>query len=523
MAVGDLFDGYQRHPYFDEMFDSDGMPRPGWEMLAKALERTSIDTLRQRVKVFESGFRDRGITFAFGGQERTFPLDPLPRVIGADEWETVERGVAQRVRALEAFLADAYVGTADVVADGIIPNSVVRSSTQFVRKAWGVPYVNGVRIHVSGLDLIRDETGRFCVLEDNVRTPSGISYVLENRRAMARVLPELFSSYSILGVSDYPARLLNALRSSTPNSGSDPNVVVLTPGVYNSAYFEHSFLARQMGVYLVEARDLICRDNNVYMRTTSGELRVDVIYRRVDDEFLDQVQFRPDSVLGVPGLINAARSGRVTIANGVGNGVADDKLTYCYVPEIIKYYLGENPILPNIETFRMWEPDHLSYVLAHMDEMVIKPVDASGGKGVVLGPLSTKQELLNLRTLIRENPRGFVAQRLVHFSAAPTATESGIEPRHVDLRPFAINDAGSIWVAPGGLTRVALPRGSMVVNSSQGGGSKDTWVIERRKGIDFRGEAKRVAQPTTESFADHLGMNPLELRKAVQGGGIGAQ
>lgn len=506
--MGDLFDGYVRHEFYDEMFQPDGLPRAGWETLTKALERTTISTLRERVKLFESGFRERGITFAFAGQERTFPLDPIPRIIELSEWEIVSRGVVQRVKALEAFLHDIYEGDAEVVSDGVVPNRVIRSSTQMLRKAWGIRPENGVRIHVAGLDLIRDESGKFCVLEDNVRTPSGISYVLENRRAMSRVLPELFASYSILGVSEYPSRLLTALRAATPDTSSEPNIVLLTPGVYNSAYFEHSFLARQMGVHLVEGRDLVCRDNFVYMKTTYGEVKVDVIYRRVDDDFLDQVQFRPDSMLGVPGLLNAARSGRVTIANAIGNGVADDKLTYCYVPDLIKYYLGEEAILPNIDTYRLWEPEHLSHVLSRLDEMVIKPVDASGGKGVVLGPQADKSELDDLRVKIAENPRSFVAQRLVHFSAAPTATDAGIEPRHVDLRPFAINEGDGVYVCPGGLTRVALPKGSMIVNSSQGGGSKDTWVIERGIPADSLGkkyQIDRVQEPNEIDGTDLQG------------------
>ena len=335
-----------------------------------------------------------------------------------------------------------------------------------------------MRIHVAGIDLVRDAQGRYRVLEDNLRTPSGISYVVENRRAMTHVFPELFASYRVRAVADYPAYLLAALRAAAPTHvAGSPTVVVLTPGVHNSAYFEHSFLARQMGVALVEGRDLVCRDGVAYMRTTSGEERVDVIYRRVDDEFLDPLQFNPSSLLGCPGVLNAARAGNVTLANAVGNGVADDKALYPRVPDLVRYYLNEEPILSNVDTYLLEDPDQRGYVLGRLDQLVLKPVNGSGGYGLVIGPQASDEQLSHLATEILANPRGWIAQDVITLSTSPTYIGEGFEPRHIDLRPFAVNDGERVWVVPGGLTRVALPRGSLVVNSSQGGGSKDTWVL----------------------------------------------
>ena len=438
-------------------------------------------TCRAEVPSSPPAFRDQGITFSLSGEERTFPLDLVPRVVTAGEWETVEKGVQQRVKVLEAFLADIY-GEQQVIKDGIVPRRVVVSSSAHCRAAQGVTPVNGVRVHVSGVDLIRDEQGQFRVLEDNLRTPSGISYVVENRRAMARVFPELFATHRVRPVAEYPARLLQALKAAAPDGVEDPNVVVLTPGVYNSAYFEHSLLARMMGVELVEGRDLSCRDGVVWMRTTAGEQRVDVVYRRIDDDYLDPLHFRPDSLVGCPGILNAARLGNVAIANAVGNGVADDKLIYTYVPELIGYYLGEDPILDNVDTQRLDDPDTCAWVLERLDELVLKPVDGSGGKGLVIGPQASDQELRDLRVAIDQDLRGWIAQRVVQLSTSPTSVGERLAPRHVDLRPFAVNDGQSVWVVPGGLTRVALPEGSLVVNSSQGGGSKDTWVLAGEHG-----------------------------------------
>ncbi|GAA1839259.1 circularly permuted type 2 ATP-grasp protein [Agromyces salentinus] len=463
---------------WDEMFpDGTAEVREPYRELYPALSRMSQDELRGRTEALASSYLAQGVTFDFAGEERPFPLDAVPRVIAASDWGRAEAGVAQRVRALERFLADVY-GPQLAVRDGVIPAALISSSTHYHRQAAGIVSANGVRIHVAGIDLIRDEQGDWRVLEDNVRVPSGVSYVISNRRVMAQTLPELFTSMRVRPVGEYPNRLLQALRASAPEGTEDPTVVVLTPGVHNSAYFEHTLLARLMGVELVEGRDLFCSGGRVWMHTTAGPTRVDVIYRRVDDEFLDPQQFRPDSVLGAPGLMLAARLGHVTIANAVGNGVADDKLVYTYVPELIRYYLGEEPILPNVDTWRLEEPDALAEVLDRLDELVVKPVDGSGGKGLVIGPDASKAELDELRMRLLADPRGWIAQPVVQLSTIPTLVEDGLRPRHADLRPFAVNDGSEVWVLPGGLTRVALPEGRLVVNSSQGGGSKDTWVLE---------------------------------------------
>src|ERR687897_1017493 len=397
-------------------------------------------------------------------------------MIAAAEWATIEAGVAQRVKALEAFLADVYAG-ARVIADGVVPSQLITSSTHFHRAVWGVEPANGVRIHVAGVDLIRTPAGDVRVLEDNVRVPSGVSYVMTNRSAMVTAMPDAFSNQRIRPVAGYPQRLLAALRKAAPAGTDDPTVVVLTPGVYNSAYFEHTLLARTMGVELVEGRDLECRRGKVFMRTTAGLQRVDVIYRRIDDDFLDPVHFRSDSMLGVPGLINAVRTGGVALANAIGNGVADDKLIYTYVPDLIRYYLGQEPILPNVDTWRLEEDDAREEVLDRLSELVVKAVDGSGGKGIVIGPRATRAELDALRRRVTEDPRGWIAQPVVQLSTVPTLIEDGLKPRHVDLRPFAVNSGDSVWVLPGGLTRVALPEGELVVNSTQGGARKDTWKL----------------------------------------------
>jgi uncharacterized circularly permuted ATP-grasp superfamily protein len=472
-----LFESYQPEAAWDEMFDAAGSARSTALGLHQVLSAMSVAELEERCTESDRAFRDQGITFALSGEERPFPLDPIPRLVAADEWRSVELGVAQRVKVLEHFLDDAY-GAGEVFEEGIVPRRIVATSRHFCRNAFDVRSSNGVRIHVAGIDLVKDAAGRFCVLEDNVRIPSGVSYVVENRRAMARMFPELLLSHRVQPVSVYPGRLLAALQASAPRSaGSEPNVVVLTPGVANSAYFEHSFLARQMGVELVEGRDLVCRQDTVYMRTTAGEQRVDVVYRRVDDDFLDPVQFRADSLLGCAGLLNAARAGNVTIANAVGNGIADDKLLYSYVPDLIDYYLGEKPILPNVPTYRLEDPDQLAHVVERIGELVVKPVDASGGQGLVVGPQAGEEELQQTLQAIRSHPRDYIAQEMVNLSTVPTRIGDRLLPRHVDLRPFAINDGERVWVLPGGLTRVALRQGSLVVNSSQGGGSKDTWVL----------------------------------------------
>ena len=474
--MADIFDSYVMAAAWDEMFERPGVPRPAYQTLFATLQPLSGADLRFRADQLARVFTDRGVTFAYAGEERPFPLDLIPRIIDAAEWDVVTRAVRQRVTALERFLADVY-GRGDVLTDGVVPRRLVTTSAHFHREAYEINPANGVRVHISGVDLVRDEDGRFRVLEDNLRIPSGVSYVIENRRVMSQTLPTLFADARVSPVDDYPARLLHALSAAAPDGVADPCVVVLTPGVHNAAYFEHALLARLMGVELVEGRDLVCSGNRVRMRTTQGERPVHVVYRRVDDEFLDPLQFRPDSVIGCPGIVNAARAGNVTLANAIGNGVADDKLLYTYVPALIRYYLHEEPIIPNVETYRLDDPATLDDVLDNLATLVLKPVDGAGGKGIVIGPQADTATLATLRAAVREDPRGWIAQRPVALSTSPTLIDNQVAPRHIDLRPFAINDGEDVWLLPGGLTRVALPEGALVVNSSQGGGSKDTWVL----------------------------------------------
>ncbi|RLV49430.1 circularly permuted type 2 ATP-grasp protein [Nocardioides mangrovicus] len=463
------------HGAFDEMYDGQDL-RSSYSDLRTSLADLAHGELETRVEALASSYLDQGVTFDIGGEERAFPLDILPRVIEMEQWARVEAGVQQRVRVLEAFLADIY-DAGQVFDDGVIPRSVVTTSSHFHRQSAGIKPPNGVRVHVSGIDLIRDNDGEFRVLEDNVRVPSGVSYVMTNRRAIAAAIPETFAGHRIRPVAGYPQKLLTALRAAAPAGVVDPTVVVLTPGVFNGAYFEHALLARTMGVELVEGRDLECRRGRVMMRTTQGLEPVHVIYRRVDDEFLDPLHFRSDSVLGCSGLMNAARAGNVTIANAVGNGVADDKLTYTYMPDLVRYYLGEEPILRNVDTWRMGDADAREEVMDRLDELVLKPVDGSGGKGIVIGPKATSAELDELRGKVLADPRSWIAQPVVQLSTVPTYVGGALSPRHVDLRPFAVNDGNRVWVLPGGLTRVALGEGELIVNSSRGGGSKDTWVL----------------------------------------------
>lgn len=466
---------------YDEMYDDEGHPREGLEALDTALTELGDAGLADRGRLRDAHLSAQGITFTLSGRERPLPMDLIPRVVTDSEWRMVSEGIKQRIRALEAFLADVY-SRGDIMRDGIVPKSLVTSSNHYHRQAYGIEPANGVRIHVAGVDLIRDEVGAFHVLEDNLRNPSGVSYVLENRRTLAHVLPEVFSGHRVSPISEYPERLYRALAASAPRDLHDPTVVVLTPGVYNSAHFEHAYLARRMGAELVEGRDLFCRRGLVYMRTTQGPKPVHVIYRRIDDEYIDPVLFQSDSVLGIPGLVNAARAGAVTIANGIGNGVADDKALYPYVPQIIEYYLGEKAILPNVATYDLRDVDQRQHVLDNIDKMVVKPVDGSGGYGLVIGPKATEQELIEAAQAIVDDPRAWVAQPVVKLSTSPTVSSSGsVAPRHLDLRPFAVNDGKKIWVLPGGLTRVAMTAGSLVVNSSQGGGSKDTWVLSEQE------------------------------------------
>jgi len=490
---------------WDEMFPdatslSPADARVAYKDVYAALARMTQEELRGRADALASSYLAQGVTFDFAGEERPFPLDAVPRVIEQDDWTNVEAGIKQRVLALEAFLEDVY-GPQAAIRDGVIPAALISSSKHFHRQAAGIVSANNVRIQVSGIDLIRDEVGAWRVLEDNVRVPSGVSYVISNRRVMAQTLPELFSSMQIRPVGDYPHKLLAALRASAPAGADEPNIVVLTPGIYNSAYFEHTLLARLMGVELVEGRDLFCSGGRVWMRTTAGPTRVDVIYRRVDDEFLDPLQFRADSELGSPGIMLAARLGNVTIANAVGNGIADDKLVYTYLPDLIEYYLGEKAIIPNVDTWRLEDPLALEEVLDRLDELVVKPVDGSGGKGLVVGPAASRAELAELRKALLNDPRGWIAQPVVQLSTIPTLVDDGLRPRHADLRPFAVNDGSDVWVLPGGLTRVALPEGELVVNSSQGGGSKDTWVLGREREFSTASNERNIPGLVAEQAA----------------------
>lgn len=476
-GVSGLFDNYPHaEGVYDEMFGDDGI-RGTYRGVAAALQGLGDDEVRSRVEFLKTVYVDQGVTFDFSGEERPFPLDIVPRIVDAASWAHVEAGVKQRIKALDAFLDDVYT-IGQCFTDGVIPRRVITSSPNFHRQAAGFRTPNGVRVHVSGVDLIRDAQGTFRVLEDNVRIPSGVSYVMTNRRAITSALPEAFSEYRVRPVRVYAERLLATLRAAAPSGISDPTVVVLTPGVYNSAYFEHSLLARMMGVELVEGRDLVCQNGQVWVRTTKGLQRVHVIYRRVDDDFLDPQAFRQDSMLGVAGLLSVARAGNVTIANAIGNGVADDKLVYTYVPDIIRYYLGEEPILDSVKTWRLDERAHRDEVIDRLDELVVKPVDGAGGKGIVIGPRASRAEIDAVRARILDDPRGWIAQPVVQLSTVPTMVEDGGRPRHVDLRPFALNSGDDVFVLPGGLTRVALAEGQLIVNSSQGGGSKDTWVLD---------------------------------------------
>jgi len=500
--MGGLLDRYPRGPAYDELFGADGLPHPHMRALYDVLQTLTGDDLARRAEARDRSFRDQGVVFSHAGEEWVFPLDLIPRLIPAAEWDLVEAGVVQRVRALEAFLADVY-GPAEVVRDGVVPRSLLTTSAGFCRPAHGIEPPNGVRVHIAGIDIVRDQAGVLRVLEDNVQVPSGMSYVVENRRTMARVFPGLFLEQQVRPVAAYPEWLLDALRRSAPVGAEQPTVVLLTPGVGNPAYFEHAFLARKMGIELVEGRDLFCRDNILYMRSVGGQRRVDVVYRRVNDEFVDPVHFRADSVVGCPGILNAARVGNVTIANAVGNGVADDKLTYTYVPALIEYYLGERPLLPNVSTYRLDDPDVRSQCLARLDQLVVKPVQGSGGHGIVIGPRASDAELAALREQVLAAPRAWIAQELVLLSTSPAQLGDQLLPRHIDLRPFAVNDGVQVRVPPGGLTRVALREGSLIVNSSQGGGSKDTWVLTSSPGLDaeadelsaYPAQAVRGAEP----------------------------
>jgi uncharacterized circularly permuted ATP-grasp superfamily protein len=467
---------------FDEMKALDGTVRPPYEQLNAWLGTISPDILDHRRREAELLFRRIGITFAVYGDadatERLIPFDVLPRILGAKEWDLVRRGLEQRVKTINAYIADVY-GRREILKAGIVPEDLVFQNPVFRPEMNGQSVPHGIYVHVAGIDIVRIDADTFYVLEDNTRTPSGVSYMLENREIMLRLFPELFSRHRIAPVENYPDELLATLKSVAPaSSSSDPTVVLLTPGAYNSAYYEHSFLADKLGVELVEGRDLLIKGEVVYTRTTEGLKRVDVVYRRIDDDFLDPLAFRPDSVLGVPGLMSAYQAGNVTLANAVGTGVADDKAVYSYMPEITKFYLGEEPILKNVPTWRCREPAHLSHVLDNLEDLVVKEVHGSGGYGMLIGPKADKATIAAFRSRLKSEPKNFIAQPTLALSTCPTCVDEGVAPRHVDLRPFVLTGRDRIRIVPGGLTRVALKHGSLVVNSSQGGGTKDTWVLD---------------------------------------------
>ena len=466
---------------YDEMYAGVKSVRPHYESYASWLNTVPPSVIARKREEADLSFHRVGITFAVygeeSGKERMIPFDVVPRIIPSDEWKTIERGLKQRVKALNAFLHDIY-HEQNILKAGRIPTEQVLNNSQFRKEMIGVDVPDGIYAHIAGVDLVRADDGKYYVLEDNLRTPSGVSYMLEDRKMMMRLFPELFAQQRIAPVEHYPDLLLDNLRAVAPDGVGDPNVVLLTPGQFNSAFFEHAFLALQMGIELVEGKDLFVRDNVVYTRTTLGPQRVDVIYRRIDDDFLDPQAFRKDSLLGVPGLFSAYRAGNVTLANAVGTGIADDKAMYIHVPEMIRFYCGEEPILSNVPTRELSKPEELRYVLEHLNELVVKEVHGSGGYGMLVGPAASKEELRIFREKIIAEPGRYIAQPTLSLSTCPTYVDQGVAPRHIDLRPYVISGRG-ITMVPGGLTRVALREGSLVVNSSQGGGTKDTWVLEQ--------------------------------------------
>jgi uncharacterized circularly permuted ATP-grasp superfamily protein len=485
------FTGYDAGAFYDEMFDGQGQPRAGCALLARTLSSIPDEDLFRRQHAAERALLHMGSTFnVYGhedGAEKIFPFDMIPRIISAGEWTSLERGLKQRARALNLFIDDVYHGQR-ILADGVVPRELVETATSYLPACRGLDPARGVWCHISGTDLVRAGDGLYYVLEDNMRCPSGVSYVLQNRRVMKRTFPRVFEQSRVRPVDGYPSQLLQTLQHVRPLDVESPTVVLLTPGVHNSAYFEHSFLAQQMGIELVEGRDLTVRDGFVWMRTTRGLSRVDVIYRRIDDTFLDPAVFRPDSMLGVRGLMDVVRAGRVTLANAPGTGVADDKVIYAYVPAIIQYYLREAPVLPNVPTFVCFDDKQRQHVLANLDKLVVKAANESGGYGMLMGPHASSAERALFADRIRAAPRNYVAQPLLALSRAPTLVEGAPEGRHVDLRPYVLHGE-DIFVLPGGLTRVALKKGSYVVNSSQGGGSKDTWVLAANGASNGAGDA----------------------------------
>ncbi len=473
------FASYDTEGFYDEMFEAGGRPRPHAQLLLETIESLSEGQLLRYKTAAEQVLLQMGITFnVYGdsaGAERIFPFDLVPRIVPADEWDHLERGLRQRIHALNLFIDDIYHDQ-KILKDGAIPREVIESAASYRPQCHGLNPPRGVWCHITGTDLVRDRDGCYYVLEDNLRVPSGVSYVLENREVLKRIFPKVFEGLPVRAVNEYTSKLLEMLESIAPARSAGGNVVVLTPGIYNSAYFEHSFLAQQMGVQLVEGRDLVVSRKEVYMRTTKGLERVDIIYRRIDDDFLDPEAFRADSLLGVKGLLEAYREGRVALANAPGNGVADDKVIYAYVPDMIRYYEGEDPILPNVPTYLCWRDEDRRYVLEHLELLVVKSANESGGYGMLVGPHSTAAERQEFAAKVKAQPRNYIAQPTLALSRVPTIVGDRFEGRHVDLRPYVLYGK-EIYVLPGGLTRVAMRQGSLVVNSSQGGGSKDTWVL----------------------------------------------
>ena len=473
------FSSYDSENFYDELIQPSGAPRSGAKILINRIESLPDGDVLTRHKAAEASMYNMGITFTvYGdneGTEKIFPFDIIPRIVEAKDWAHIERGLKQRIYALNQFIDDIY-HEQKILRDKVIPEEIVLSSAAFRPQCVGLDVPHGIWCHITGTDLVRDSNGQFYVLEDNLRCPSGVSYVLENRQVLKRAFPSVFEASRVRAVDDYPARLLEMLQFLAPKNLLSPNVVVLTPGKYNSAYFEHSYLAQQMGVELVEGSDLVVMDNFVHMRTTQGFQRVDVIYRRIDDDFLDPKKFRSDSTLGVPGIMNVYRKGRVALANAPGTGLADDKAVYAYLPKIVKYYLGEEIILPNVPTYICADKKEREYVLANLDKLVVKATNESGGYGMLIGTQSTPEQRKEFSEYIVKNPRNYIAQPTLALSRAPVLIEDHFEGRHIDLRPYVLFGK-DIYVVPGGLTRVALKKGSLVVNSSQGGGSKDTWVL----------------------------------------------
>jgi uncharacterized circularly permuted ATP-grasp superfamily protein len=471
---------YDTGDFFDEMYAAGGEVRPHYRGLVERLKSLPLQEFERRRAAVDLAFLRRGVTFTVyndsEGTERIFPFDLIPRIIPAKEWSRLEAGLIQRITALNLFLHDLY-HEQKVIKDKIVPAAQILSAKHFRREFMNFSVPHDIYVHICGTDLIRDRDGNYLVLEDNLRCPSGVSYMMENRSAMRRAFPNLFQSYGVRPVEGYPEMLLKSLLHISPGTDDKPNVVLMTPGVYNSAYFEHCFLARQMGIPIVEGRDLVVQDMRVYMRTTAGLLPVDVIYRRIDDDFLDPAVFRSDSMLGVPGLVAAYRAGNVALANSIGTGVADDKVIYAYIPKVIKYYLDQEPILPNVPTYLASEQTDRKFILENIAKLVVKSANEAGGYGMLIGPASTKEEVAEFKQKVAANPRNFIAQDPVMLSRAPTWFENGLEGRHIDLRPYILCGKKTV-VTPGGLTRVALRKGSLVVNSSQGGGSKDTWVLD---------------------------------------------